>query len=239
MKNCSVDSLFNDQIVIKQSKTGYRYSVDPILVSHFAKPLPGSSIIDIGTGCGIIPIILAHRTANLQITGIEIQPNLAELAKGNIEKNNLQKNVTIILSDVKQCLDHLGPDAVDMVITNPPYTKKNSGRINPDSERAIARHEVKITLEEIIEVASTLLKDNGAFVIVYPEKRLPELLSVMNYNRINPERLRFVYPKNNDIAKLVLVRGIKKGLKGLITEEPLYIYDDSESYTEEMKRMFK
>ncbi len=239
MKNYSVDTLFISRLKVKQSKTGYRYSLDPVLVSHFAKPLPGSKIVDLGTGCGIIPIILAYRISKLQITGVEIQKNLAELAKVNIANNNLQGNIKIISSDMKIYEEFFPSQSVDMVITNPPYTKKNSGRINPDSERAIARHEIKITLEELIKVASSLLKDNGKFVIIYPEKRLTELLSVMKGNGINPDRQRLVYTKNNNIAKLVLQSGIKNGGKGLIIEPPLYVYNDSKSYTEEVKRMFR
>ncbi len=239
MKNYSVDAIFNSRIVVKQSRKGYRYSFDPVLVSHFAKPLQGAKIVDLGTGCGIIPIILACRISKLQITGIEIQQNLAKLAKENIEKNNLQRYIKIVSSDMMRYEDFLQSNSVDMVITNPPYTKKNSGRINPDSERAIARHEIKITLEELIKVASGLLKDSGEFIVIYPEKRLSELLSAMKSNGINPDRQRLVYTKNNNIPKLVLQSGIKNGGKKLIVEPPLYVYNDSKSYTEEVRRMFQ
>lgn len=239
MENYSLDTLFNENLKIKQSKTGYRYSIDPVLVSCFAKPLSGSKIIDLGTGCGIIPLVLTHRISGLEITGIEVQENLAELAKENIVNNRLQNNVTIVLSDIKDFAESFVSETIDMVITNPPYTKKNAGRINFDTERAIARHEIKITLEELLKVAAALIKDKGEFVIVYPEKRLEELLTLMKNNGIHPHRLRMVHPKKNSRPKLVLVSGIKNSKPDFIIEPPLYIYDESELYSEEMQRMFQ
>lgn len=239
MSNYSLDTLFNKKIKLKQSKTGYRYSVDPLIVSHFANPIPGSKIIDFGTGCGIIPVVLAYRFSELKITGVEIQKNLAELAKENIINNNLQEIVTIIESDIKAFKSSFIPHSVDMVITNPPYTKRNAGRINPDPEKAIARHEIKITLDELIKAAGELLNEAGEFVIIYPLIRLDELLFVMKKNGINPKRLRLVHPGKNSLAKLALVSGIKNGGKALTTERPLYIYDRCQSYTEEMKKMFE
>lgn len=238
MKNDSEESLFNNRVLIKQSRNGYRHSVDPVLVAHFARPQPGSRVVDLGTGCGIIPLILSDRWPGLQITGVEIQQSLGRLAKENIQINNLEDNIDILLADMKQCLDYFEPGSVDMVVSNPPYTKKNSGRISSCREKAIARHEIEITLEELIYISSTLLKDKGEFVVVYPDTRLKELLSVMEAHRINAERLRFVYPRKNDRARLILMKGVKNGEKKCITESPLVIYEGFNVYTKEMERMF-
>jgi len=238
LKNYSVETLF-DNITLKQSKSGYRHSIDPILVSHFAKPSAGDKVIDLGTGCGIIPILLADNISPLEIIGVEIQSSLAEFAKDNIMANNMSDDIKIINSDMKKIKSHIEPASVDMVITNPPYTKKNSGRINPDSERAIARHEIKITLAELVEIAAELLKDSGKFVIVYPKKRLSEVLAVMVSNGINPELLRLVHTKKDVAPKLFLLSGEKRGSKELVVAPPLYIFDESAVCIDGIAKMFQ
>lgn len=228
-----------DNITLKQSKSGYRYSVDPILVSHFAKPSVGDKVVDLGTGCGIIPIILAYNISPLEIIGVEIQSSLAGFAKDNIMANNMSDDIKIINSDIKKIKKYIKPASADMVISNPPYTKQNSGRINPDSERAIARHEIKITLAELVEIAAELLKDNGKFVIVYPKKRLSEVLSVMVSNGIEPELLRLVHTKRNVAPKLFLLSGEKKGVKELVVAPPLYVFDESNICVDDIVKMFQ
>ncbi len=239
MEQFTTDALFDGQLLINQSRSGYRFSVDPVILSHFASPPAGSRIIDLGTGCGIIPLILAHREPNLSITGIEIQGVLARFARENRAKNNRDTTIEIVHMDMK---DYPGAETLsqfDFVVTNPPYTKKNAGRLNPHSERAVARHEIKIILADIVKIASGLLKDQGRFVTIIPEARLNELLFLMTASGLNPEKTRLVYSKKGDRPKLVLVCGIKNGKKPLVKEKPLNILDASGQYTPEMELMLR
>lgn len=221
----SLEILF-DSIRLKQKVSGYRFSIDPLLLSYFAQPSPGDSIVDLGTGCGIIPILLKYRIPSLQIKGVEIQQALAEIAEDNIRENRMSKNIEIIHSDMKKIPDLIKPGTIDMVVTNPPYTKKKSGRINPDPEKAIARHELAITIDELLDVTSFLLKDQGEFVIIYPYKRLAELLAAMKKYRLNPEKRRIVFTKKNAAPKLVLLSGRKNGYHDCDISSPLHIYSN-------------
>ncbi len=237
MERLTTDALFDGQLLITQSKSGYRFSIDPVILAHFAAPEPGSKIIDIGTGCGVIPLILAYRQYDLWITGVEIQGSLARLADSNIIKNKKSDRISIVNMDMKDFAATHPGDFFDLVITNPPYTKKHTGRINPDSERAVARHELKITLSEILKAAAFMLLKKGRFFIIYPVERLDELLALMVEYKIFPKRIRLIYPKRNGSAKLVVVCGVKQDVDDLITEAPLYIYNLSGSYSYELEQM--
>ena len=239
MENFTTDALFDGQLLISQSKSGYRFSIDPVILAYFASPMAGSKIIDLGTGCGVIPLVLAHRETDLRITGVEVQSSLVRHAKANVLRNDKDKIVDIVHMDMKQYQCAHPEMFFDLVITNPPYTKKNAGRVNPDSERAVARHEIKITLSDIIDTASGLLKDQGMFVIIFPEARLAELLAEMTAKNLNPEKVRLVYTKKGGRAKLVLVSGKKNSNHSVIYDAPLIIYDLSGKYTQEMAMMLR
>lgn len=240
MRKHSSDTLFGDSIHIKQNKTGYRFTIDPVLLAHYATPEPGDKIIDIGTGCGIIPMILLYRTPGIHVTGIEIQPGLAGLACENISLNRFEKNVSIHCGDITDPVflsTHSG--GYDMVITNPPYTAKNAGRINPDNEKAIARHEITITLAQLISSASDLLKNTGRMIIIYPQDRLVDLLLSFRQSGIEPKKIRMIHPKRDNPARRVIVEGYKYGRPGVVMEKPLYIYESEDIYTDEVKKMLQ
>ncbi len=239
MEDLTIDTLFDGRIQISQNKNGYRFSVDPVILAHFVNPGPGSRLLDLGTGCGVIPLILAHRQADLRITGVELQTSLYRLAIENVSNNDMGGIIDIVQADMTDYPNTYSGELFDFVVTNPPYIKKNAGRINPDSERAIARHEIHITLIGIIRTASGLLHDKGEFAIIFPEGRLSELLTEMIAENLYPEKIRLVYTNKAGDAKLVLVSGRKNFRTPQMKESPLRIFDAYGRYTPEMEKMFR
>jgi len=238
MDNLTADTFFNGRIKVKQSQTGYRFSIDPIILAHHVKPSPGDTVIDFGTGCGIIPLILAYQHPEINIWGIEIQSDLADIAKLNIKENGLTDRINILYSDIRTLTNNMISKPVNIIVTNPPYRKINSGRINPDNEKAIARHEIKITLTQIIEKASSMLDISGRFVLIYLAERLTDILTKMRTNNIEPKYIRMIHSRQDTEAKLVLIEGIKGAHPGGRIDSPLIIYKAQNIYTDEVEKMF-
>jgi tRNA1Val (adenine37-N6)-methyltransferase len=232
------DTFFNGQILVKQDSYGYRFSIDAVLLADFSEIRPHNTIVDLGTGCGILPLILAYRNPDTRFWGIEIQNTLADLARENVIENGLDKRIQILCTDMKSLTTNMVSGPVDIVICNPPYRKTDSGRINPNSQRAVARHEVKIKLEEILAVAVKILRTAGKFFIIYPSNRMIDLLSGMRKSGIEPKRIRTIHSTQGVEAKLVLVEGTKGGGSGVKISAPLIIYKDQENYTAEVEKMF-
>ena len=204
-----------------QKRDGYRFSVDAVLLAEFVEEPKGEKGIELGGGCGIVSILLAKRFSEVRMTIVEVQGVLAELALRNISLNGLDGRLEVLCEGIED-LGEL-EESFDFVVTNPPYRKKGTGRINPVFEKAIARHELLVTLEQIVDVSAHLLKDDGQFFIIHIPARYEELLSLMTKKEINPERVLFVYPRPFSEAILVLIEGIKKGAGNLKVMEPLYI----------------
>ncbi|MCP4115508.1 MAG: methyltransferase [Desulfobacteraceae bacterium] len=219
----TTERFFNDAISVRQPEKGYRFSVDPVLLAGHAAPRPGERIADLGTGCGIMPLILSHRYPDTRITGIELQAELAALARKNMEENRLSGAISILTKDIRT----LGPadlgGCVDLVITNPPYKKQKSGRINPDPQKAIARHEIELTLAELLASAARILVSGGRFIIIFPAERLGELMQGMEKNGMGPGSARFIHTKRDRIAKRVILTGIKNQRPIFTVEPPLFI----------------
>jgi tRNA1Val (adenine37-N6)-methyltransferase len=238
MNDLSLDTFFNGRIRVHQNPGGYRFSIDSVLLAAGIDPKPGDRILDLGTGCGIIPLILAYRYKEITISGVEIQKEIAELAKCNIAENQLSGRVTVACRNMKDLpVDSIaGP--VDWVVTNPPYRRAGSGRVNPNRERAIARHEIMVNLPELMAVVRRMLKTAGKFIIIYPAERLTDCLTEMRGHGIEPKGLRMVHSRHNTEAKLVLVQGAKGVGPGMIVGTPLIIYNDDGEYTPEVEAMF-
>lgn len=232
------DTFFNGRILVKQDRHGYRFSIDAVLLADFSEIRPNSTIVDLGTGCGILPLILAYRNPDTRFWGIEIQKALADIARENVIENGLDKRIQILCTDMKSLTNNMVSGPVDIVISNPPYRKTDSGRINPNSQRAVARHEIKIKLEEILTVAEKILRTAGKFFIIYPSNRMIDLLSGMRKSGIEPKRIRTIHSTQETEAKLVLVEGTKGGGSGAKISAPLFIYKDQENYTAEVEKMF-
>jgi len=221
-----------------QPKNGYRFSVDPIILAAHADPKPEQRVVDLGTGCGIIPLILSHRYKETFITGIEIQKELAALAEKSIQANRLTERVSILLSDIRTLKPSDIGGYADLVITNPPYKKKKSGRINPDPGKAIARHEIELTLVELLRSAKRILCPNGRFMIIFPTERLGELMHEMEKNGIGPLTARFIHTKKEIRAKRVIITGTNNQTPGFSVLPPLFLKDSRNNPTKEFNSMF-
>jgi len=232
------DTFFDGRLTVRQPKDGYRYSIDAVLLADFMRFKDGQTILELGTGCGIIPLILAFRYPALKIFGVEIQDQLARIAAENVRENRLEERVSILHQDLKNLKLQQVPDQVQHVVCNPPYRRINSGRINPHKEKAGARHEIFAGLADFVEAAARMLQLSGTLTAVYPAPRLVDMVAHMRRVNLEPKRLRMVHSKTGDPARLVLVTGVKGGRPGLEVEPPLVIYGDHGDYTEEVAGMF-
>jgi tRNA1Val (adenine37-N6)-methyltransferase len=239
MNSLTTDTFFDGRIQIKQPRSGYRFSIDSVILAYHAQPRPDDKVVDLGTGCGIIPLILAYRDATLCLYGIEVQPELAEIAALNVRENHMDDRVQIFCRDMKVCKTGMISGPADLIVSNPPYRKAESGRINPDQQRAVARHEIKTTLTDVIQTAQGLLRHLGRFITIYTAERVTDLLTQMRSASLEPKFLRMIHSVRDTEAKLILVEGIKGGGRGSKTGPPLIIYQHDGSYTEEMEKMFE
>lgn len=235
----TIDTFFNGRIVIKQSRIGYRFSIDAVLLAASVQPEPEDTIVDLGTGCGIIPLILAYRYPAIRIYGVEVQKELAALAQKNVTANGLEDQITIIHVDMKKLTINLFPNPADLVVCNPPYRKAHSGRINPNPQRAQARHEISITLWELIHTARKILRKSGKFVMVYSIDRLTDVITTLRSSDLEPKLIRNIHSYANTEAKLVIIEAVRGGRPGLKAAPPLYIYESDGTYTEEVQDMFQ
>ena len=240
-KNEVVNNLLNKNLKIIQRTDFFNFSLDSLLVANFLSVGRGvNKIVDLGTGNGAIPLFLSERT-KAKITGIEIQKISAELAKRNIELNNLSEQVEIINDDMKNWRKYFKIGSQDAVISNPPFFKfhGNEELLNDLDQLTLARHEISITLEEIIETASFLLKDKGYFAMVHRPDRFLEILDTMRKYGIVPKKVRFCHSKIDKQAKILLVEGIKFGAEGLTVLPPLISHDSDGKYSQEVLELFK
>lgn len=205
----TLDTFLNGSLQILQKKRGYRFSIDAVLLSQFIKIRRDENAIDLGTGCGILPLLLSKTTKANSFVGVEIQKGLAELAKKNVVLNHLQHRISILHLDFKRLKIFFPPGSFKVVFSNPPYRKFLTGRINPIIEKAIARHEIKGSLKDLISIISYLLPAKGRCYLIYPASRLVDLLVVLRNKNMEPKRLQLVYPQLDEGAKFVLAEAIK------------------------------
>ncbi len=226
------------EIMIEQRKEGYRFSVEPFLLADFANVSSGIEVLDIGTGSGIIPILISKKKPGLKITAVEIQKLLSDLALENIQSASLSAFIEVICGDYLEVSQNLQTSSFDMVLSNPPYRKLNSGRVNPNPVKAIARHEIKLNLHNLIEASFRLLKPNGRIVLSYPMSRKSEVLEVLSRSKLVPTRLRDVYGCPGAIAKFFLVEAEKIEVDSSLEEDSIYIYKSDGSYSENMEQIY-
>lgn len=227
-------------IKLYQPKKGYRFSVDSLLLFDFVNLKYVKKIGDLGAGSGIVGILLAKKYPYSEVSLFEIQESLARLAEKNISLNHLEERVKIITCDLRalHALDITHQD-YDLLVSNPPFRKVKSGLISEGEEKAIARHEIKLKLHELIESAEFLLRIKGRLCMIYHPYRLSEVLELLKRKNLQPKRLRFVHSNISSEAKMVLVEAVKGGRSGLKVERPLYIYNENGSYTDEMKEIYR
>lgn len=222
---------------IIQEVDGFCFGIDSVLLANFAKEIKkDAEVIDLGTGTGIIPTLLCAKTNAKNIIGVEIQKQICDMARRSIIYNNLEKRFQIKNIDVNEIKKEFLPHSFDVVITNPPYKKKGTGLINEKSKKEIARHETTATLEDFIKQASFILKDKGEFYIVHKVERLVDIFYFMRKYKIEPKLLQMVSPKIGKEPNLVLIKGIKSGRSFLKMKPTLYLYDDKDQYTKQLKK---
>ena len=238
MEEETIDEILNGGLRVFQKKKGYRFSIDSILLAHFAALRQRTRFIDIGCGSGIILLILAKRFPNTKCRGLEIQENLAALARKNSQINCLESRVDIVHGDARDIKNIFPERSFDSVIFNPPYRKLNSGRINPHPEKAIARHEIDGSLKDFLKASKYLLKPAGTVFTIYPAKRLVELIYLFRESGIEPKKMKLVFSDISSDAEFALVEGKKGSHEELKLEKSLFIYDQERNYTEEMSGIF-
>lgn len=234
----TIEDLQREGLKIIQKAKGFRFGVDAVLLSDFAKVKKGERVMDFCSGTGIVPLLLWAKAAPKEIVGLEIQEPFWEMAKRSVALNGLEEHIHMVHGDVKdeKGLKELGQFSV--VTVNPPYKKEHSGIINEKDALTIARHEVLLSLEELIQSARKVLKDQGRLYLIHRPERLIDLFTLMRKYRIEPKRLRMVYPNVKKAPTMVLVEGVRDGGAFLKVEAPLWIYDEDGTYSDEIRRIY-
>lgn len=234
----TLDDLQLKGICVIQKKDAFRFGVDAVLLANFAKIKKGARAIDLCSGTGIIPFILAGKTDAALITGVEIQKEMVDMARRSVEFNKLQDRIEFIDKDLNDIKFLKELPKVDVVTVNPPYKLKNSGIININDKNAVARHEIFCTLEDVIRATKTVLKDNGRVYMIHRPDRLADIICTMRQYKIEPKLIRMVQPNSQKAPNMVLVEGQNNGGAFLKWEAPLYIYNIEGGYTEEIDRIY-
>ena len=225
-------------IKVYQNREGYRFSVDAVLLSAFVNMRHARQIADLGTGSGIIGLLLARKYTGAKITLVELQQSLYRLAVRNIAMNDLSGRVEAVLCDIRQVKEMFTYMSYDLVVSNPPFRRPATGRLSVGEERAIARHELALQLSDLALAASYLLKVKGRFFMIYHPERLLEVFDTFRQNRLEPKRIRFVHNDVTAGSKIVLIEAVREGNPGIKIEKPLYIYNEDGSYTDEVSSMY-
>ena len=220
---------------IVQKKKGFRFAVDAVLISHFISIDKKSKVLDIGTGTGIIPLLISDNNKIEMISAIEIQDDVADMAKRSVMLNGLDKRIEVLNEDVRSF--NRG-NFYDYIVTNPPYMRLEGGKISSDSMKAISRHEIQLSLEELIESSKRLLKPGGSFNIIYRTNRFLELTHLLETFKFGVKRVRFIYSKSGLKSDLVMLEAIKGKKAILEVMEPLYIQGENGQLSDEVKKYY-
>lgn len=229
-----IDDLERNGYKIIQDSARFCFGMDAVLLSGFATVKEGERAIDLGTGTGIIPILLEAKTKGEHFTALEIQPESADMASRSVALNGLQDKIDVVIGDITDASKRFGASVFDVVTTNPPYMIGGHGLTNPEDAKAIARHEIKCTLEDVIRESARLLKPRGRFYMVHRPFRLTEIITLMHDYRIEPKRMQLVYPYADKEPNMVLIEGLRGGKSGLTVEKPLIVYEEAGKYTREI-----
>lgn len=229
-----LDDLQRNGYKIIQDPGRFCFGMDAVLLSGFAKVKPGDRVVDLGTGTGIIPILLEARSKGASFTGLEIQPESADMASRSVQLNDLQERVHIVNGDIKEAVQIFGAASCHVVTSNPPYMIAQHGLQNPDQPKAIARHEVLCTLEDVISQAAGLLMPGGRFYMVHRPFRLAEIMTGLCAHGLEPKRMQLVYPYVDREPNMVLLEAVKGGRPRITVEKPLIIYKEPGKYMDEI-----
>lgn len=229
-----IDDLQRNGYRIIQKKKGFCFGMDAVLLSGFAQVKEGEVAVDLGTGTGIIPILLEAKTKGKHFTGLEIQKEVAEMAERSVQLNHLEDRVDIVRGDIKEASRLFGKASFDVVTSNPPYMNDNHGLKNPDLPKAIARHEVFCTLDDVCREVSLLLRSGGRFYMVHRPHRLAEIITALKTYRLEPKRMKLVHPFADKDANMVLIEAVRGGRSMMKVEAPVIVYQKPGVYTQEI-----
>lgn len=229
-----LDELHRNGYFIIQSPAKFCFGMDAVLLSGFANVKPGETAIDLGTGTGIIPILLEAKTKGEHFTGLEIQPESADMARRSVAYNRLEDKINIEIGNIKDASTQFGASSFHVVTTNPPYMTGQHGLTNPNEAKAIARHEILCNLEDVIRESARLLKPQGRFYMVHRPFRLAEIMCLMHQYGLEPKRMRLVYPFVDKDPNMVLIEGLRGGKPRITVEKPLIVYQEPGIYTDEI-----
>ncbi len=233
-----LDDLQINGYKIIQHPDKFCFGMDAVLLSSFARVKEGEVALDLGTGTGILPILLEAKTEGAHFTGLEIQPESVEMAGRSVAYNNLQSKIDIIEGDIKEASKIFGKATMDIVTSNPPYMTNHHGLKNPNDAKAIARHELLCSLEDVVRETSAVLKQMGRCYFVHRPFRLVEIITLMKQYKLEPKRMRLVYPYIDKEPNMVLIEGVKGGGSQLTVEKPLIVYNAPGEYTQEIYEIY-
>lgn len=237
-ENERVDDLQRNHYRIIQAPDRFCFGMDAVLLSGFAKAKDGDRVIDLGTGTGIIPILMAAKTCAAHLTGLEIQADSADMARRSVKLNGLEGRIEIVTGDIKEAVSLFGPASFDVVTCNPPYMTEHHGLINPEAPKAIARHEILCTLEDVISQAGRLLKPGGNFYMVHRPFRLADIIVLLRQHKLEPKRMKLVYPFVDKEPNMVLIEANRGGRPRMAVEKPLIVYKEPGVYTGEIYEVY-
>ncbi len=238
-ENERIDDLEYKGLKIIQNKEGFCFGIDSVLLSDFAKNIKKDSVVvDIGTGTGIISILLSKKAEIKKIYGIEIQEEVADMAKRSVKLNDLQDKIQIINKNIKNIFEEIEPNKIEAIVTNPPYMKLNTGAKNEEIKKLISRHEVECNLEDIIKISYKLLKSKGEFYMVHRAERIVDILYNLRKYKLEPKEIRFIHSKVGKEPNLVLIKAVKDAGEHLIIDSPLVVYNNDGTYTDEIFKIY-
>ena len=233
-ENERIDDLQRNGYRIIQDPDRFCFGMDAVLLSGFASAKPGEKVLDMGTGTGIIPILMEAKTEAAHLTGLEIQPESADMALRSVQLNELQDKISIVTGDIKEAKTIFPKASFHVITSNPPYMIGQHGLVNPHGEKAIARHEILCTLEDVIENAAALLVPGGHFYMVHRPFRLAEIITTLTKYRLEPKRMQLVYPYIDKEPNMVLIEAVRGGKSRMQVEKPLIVYEKPGVYTQEI-----
>ena len=236
--NERIDDLQRNNYRIIQDPERFCFGMDAVLLSGFAKAKEGDHVIDLGTGTGIIPILMEAKTKASNLVGLEIQPESADMAQRSVELNHLEKKIRIVTGDIREASSIFGAATFDVVTSNPPYMTEHHGIMNEKSPKAIARHELLCTLEDVIRQAAKLLRPGGSFYMVHRPFRLVDIMVLMREHHLEPKRMKLVYPYIDKEPNMVLIEGLRGGRPRMTVEKPLIVYKEPGVYTDEIYEIY-
>ncbi len=233
-----VDDLQRNGLRIIQNPEGFCFGIDAVLLSHFVKAKKGDTIVELGTGTGIIPILLSAKTEETKIHAFEVQAQMADMARRSVQLNKLTSRINIIEDNLKNYGKYFGKSTVDVVVSNPPYMADHNGIQNEEDMLRISRHEVLCSLEDVIRSSAAMLKPGGSFYMVHRPMRLVDIVALMRQYKLEPKIIRLVQPSIHKKPNILLIKGVRGAKPELRFEDPLIVYDEKGDYTKEIYQIY-